>query len=163
MDNNRSKQKIIASFIVIMAVVIVTFGVKWHNKHELSETGASTPTSVSASTQSTPTTSTSSTSTSASYKDGTYTAHAEYYVPHGSEDISVTLTLKDGVVTASNIKNSESDPESAQFQEDFASSYKSYVVGKNINGLNISFIAGASETSQGFNDALRQIANQAKA
>lgn len=105
----------------------------------------------------------SSSSAGTSFKDGSYSASSTYYVPHGSESIKVTLTVKNNVVTDSKIENSEDDPESAQYQEEFASEYKSDVVGKNLGSVNLSFIAGASDTTEGFNQAVQDIANQAKA
>lgn len=105
----------------------------------------------------------SSTPSASAYKDGTYTADGQYYVPHGFEDIKVTLTVKNNTVTDSQIVNSESNYTSAQFQENFASEYKSYVVGKKLTDINLSYVAGASDTTNGFDDALNQIRQQAQA
>ena len=107
----------------------------------------------------------SSTATTANgtYKDGTYTASSSYFVPHSNESIAVSVTLKGGVVTDVSVQNSEGDGESAAYQEDFTASYKSHVVGKKISGLQLSVIAGASDTTQGFNDALSQINSKAQA
>lgn len=99
---------------------------------------------------------------SSSYKDGTYTASSSYYVPHGQESIQVTLTLKNGVVTDSSVTNSETNYESASYQEGFAQEYKSYVVGKNIKDVQLSYVAGASDTTNGFNDAVNSIMSQAQ-
>jgi uncharacterized protein with FMN-binding domain len=123
---------------------------------------ATTPTTSSSTADTSATTSTTSTNAS-SYKDGTYTASSDYYVPHGTEDIKVTLTIKDGVVTDSSIVNSESDHDSATFQEEFASAYKSRVVGQKIAGLQLGSISGASDTTEGFNNAVNQIQSQAQA
>lgn len=102
-------------------------------------------------------------SATSTYKDGTYTADESYYVPHGSEDITVTLTVANGVVTDSSIVNSESDHDSARYQEEFAAEYKSSVVGKSLANLKLSYVAGASDTTDGFNTALDQIRTQAEA
>lgn len=109
------------------------------------------------------TNSSSSSNSSSSFKDGTYTASSDYYVPHGDESIQVSLTLSNGTIASASIKNSEGDRTSAAFQEDFAASYKQYVVGKNISSLRLGVIAGASDTTQGFADALSQIASKAQA
>ena len=100
---------------------------------------------------------------SSGYTDGSFNASSDYYVPSGNETIKVTLTLRSGVVADAQIGNSASDRESARYQQDFASVYKSYVVGKKISNLRIGVIAGASDTSQGFNDALSKIAAKAQA
>lgn len=167
--NTRSKA--VATVMVLLAVVLVTFGVKAYEKRQKSATSLTTapstnttltPTDTTASAP-TDTQQSSSPTTTSSFKDGAYTASSDYYVPHGAENISVTLSIKNGVVTNSSISNSETNPESAQFQEDFASQYKSYVVGKSISGLRLSYVAGASDTAQGFNDAVQQIQTQAQA
>jgi uncharacterized protein with FMN-binding domain len=98
-----------------------------------------------------------------SYKDGTYSATSTYYVPHGSESIQVTLTVKNGTITDAAIANSESDRESAEYQHVFASLYKGSVVGKPLSGFNLDVVAGASDTTDGFNQTVSQIANQAQA
>lgn len=100
--------------------------------------------------------------TTSAYKDGTYTASSDYFVPHGNENIQVSLTLSGGVVTNASIQNSESNDVSASFQQDFAATYKSFVVGKKISGLKLNIISGASDTTQGFNDAVSQIASKAR-
>ncbi len=105
----------------------------------------------------------SSPATTSTYKDGTYNASSDYYVPHGNENIKVSLTLKNGVITNTSITNSEGNDDSARFQEDFASVYKQYVVGKSITGLKLGAISGASDTVQGFNDAVNQIITKAQA
>lgn len=106
----------------------------------------------------------SSTGTSSSgYKDGTFIASSSYYVPHGNENIQVSLTINSGVITNVSIQNSEGDHTSARYQEDFNAVYKNYVVGKKISGLQLSVVSGASDTTQGFNDALSQITSKAQA
>lgn len=103
------------------------------------------------------------TSSTSGYKDGTYSAGASYYVPHSNQSIQVSLTLSNGVITNASIQNSESDPTSASYQQDFASIYKSSVIGQKISRLQLSITSGASDTTQGFNDALRQISMKAQA
>ena len=105
----------------------------------------------------------SSGSSSGTYKNGTFSATSSYRVPHGEESVQVSLTLTNGIVTGASIQNSENDGTSASYQEDFASSYKSQVVGKSISSLALDVIAGASDTTQGFNDAVSQISTEAKA
>jgi hypothetical protein len=97
------------------------------------------------------------------YTDGTFKATSDYYVPSGDETVQVTVTLRNGSISDASIKNSETNSVSSRYQEDFASVYKSYVVGKKISRLQIGAIAGASYTSQGFSDAISQIAAKAKA
>ncbi|HKU18821.1 MAG TPA: hypothetical protein VJP80_06135 [Candidatus Saccharimonadales bacterium] len=165
------QKKILATLAVLVVTVVIVLGVKALTKQETaaaslrSDTGASSTQSASASTTSSSSSSvapSSATSTSG-YKDGTYTAAGSYDSPAGIEDIKVTVTLQAGVVTATSAQNEANDRQSQQFQADFISSYKQYVVGRNISSLQLTNVAGASLTSQGFNDAIDQIKSQAKA
>ena len=96
------------------------------------------------------------------FKDGTYSAAGSYYVPNNKETIQVNLTLASGVITDISLQNSMTDRDSAYYQEQFTAGYKQLVIGKKISGLKINTIAGASDTTQSFNEALRQIAEQAQ-
>jgi uncharacterized protein with FMN-binding domain len=172
---NNTKLKVTSAVVVIVAVVMLTIASTITKAQQSTQSAiistptTSSPTSTTSTSTAAPATtssqssSTTSASTSSGYKDGTYTATSDYYVPHGYEEIQVSLTLKNGIITDSSIQNSEGNGESAQYQEAFASRYKSYVTGKSISGLNLSYVAGASDTTQGFNDAVSQIQNQAKA
>ncbi|HET6924991.1 MAG TPA: hypothetical protein VFH39_04135 [Candidatus Saccharimonadales bacterium] len=170
-----SKRKLAATVLTIF-VIAGTVLVADHMKSELSAAPKTfTPAATSATTNNGAGTTQSSTATGSSgagsatasttsgYKDGTYTAASSYYVPHGNESIQVNVTLSNGVITKSSVQNSEGDPTSASFQENFAASYKSYVVGQKLADLRLGVIAGASDTTQGFANALSQIASQAQA
>jgi|GEM_PF-1790402 len=177
-----SRAKLMATVVavlVVAGVVLFTDRIKAQNntaKVSLSQR-TSTKTSVAGSndnltgsapapsspTSSSGTSGSSSSSSSSGFADGSYTASSEYFVPHSNESIQVNLTLQSGTITGASIQNSENDPTSAVFQEDFASSYKSVVVGRKISGLRLDTVGGASDTTQAFNDALSQIASKARA
>lgn len=170
------QQQAKTKFIVAVVTVIVIAGLVLLADHLKAKptaaataiatsTPAVTPASNSpASTPDTINTDTPTSSTNGStYKDGTYTASSEYYVPDGYEKISVTVSIKDDVIAGSSVINSQGDRDSAEYQQEFTSVYKSYVVGKKVSGLQLRVIAGASDTTQAFNDALRQIASKAQA
>lgn len=161
---NRSKLKLISTVVAVIVIAGIIV-VADHLKSEQAEAGGvRQPSSTVAASNTATTASTADTSApTASYTDGTYTATSDYYVPHGYENIKVTVTIKSGIITSSSIVNSEGDRDSAGYQQDFAAVYQHYVVGKSLNGLSLSRVSGASDTTQGFNDALQQIANQAKA
>ena len=127
-----------------------------------SSAGQSSAVSSGSASGSTPAATTSS-SNASGYKNGTFSATADYHVPDGSETIEVSLTIKSGIVMNASVQNSEYDPTSAQYQESFVSVYKSSVVGQKIRNLQLSVIGGASDTTQGFNDALSQITSKAQA
>ncbi len=103
------------------------------------------------------------TNTDTTFKDGTYTIDDSYQSPGGNEPIKTSITIKDGIVTDTSVKQDPNNDESAQHQADFATEFKSKVIGKAISGLSISRISGASLTTDAFNDALDQIRTKAQA
>lgn len=155
-DNRKAKITVSIATVSVVVIALVLIGLYENAQNKTTASSTATSSKVASSSSSTA-------SASGSYKDGTYSVTTAYYVPHGKETIKVTITLKDGTVTDSAIENSENDPESARFQEDFAAEYKSNVVGKKINSVDVSYVAGASDTAQGFDDALAQIVKQAQA
>jgi len=99
----------------------------------------------------------------ATYTDGTYTAEGSYQTPETVEQISVTLTLADGVVTDVEVTGDPKAPETEQYQGQFIAGIADEVEGKAIDDLNVSRVAGSSLTSGGFNDAVQSIKEQAAA
>jgi uncharacterized protein with FMN-binding domain len=97
----------------------------------------------------------------AGYADGTYSADGHYQSPGGTETIGVTMTLQSGVVTDVQAQTHPSNPNTSRFQGEFASGIAGQVVGKKLDGLNVSKVAGSSLTSGGFNDAVEQIKAEA--
>ncbi len=104
-----------------------------------------------------------SSSSTSSYKDGTYKATAEYYVPHGSNSITVNVSIKDGSITKVSATHDYADRESGMYVDSFDSSISSKAVGQKINGLSLSRVGGASLTTDAFDEVISSIANQAKA
>ncbi|WP_284979694.1 hypothetical protein [Arthrobacter sp. fls2-241-R2A-200] len=96
------------------------------------------------------------------YKDGTYSADGNYTSPNGQETVGVQLTLTGGKVSAVNITTHPTNPNTKKFQGEFASGIAAQVVGKDIDSLNVSKVAGSSLTSGGFNDAVQKIKSEAK-
>lgn len=125
-------------------------------------TSTETPSTTTSTTQST-----TASSNSNGYKDGSYSATASYSVPHGySNDITVKLTLANGVVSAVTTDNSysSSDRESGMYIDAFENAIESAVVGKSLDSLtSLGRVGGASLTTYAFDDAITTIANQAKA
>jgi uncharacterized protein with FMN-binding domain len=94
---------------------------------------------------------------SASYKNGTYTEDGKYTSPGGPQSVTVKLTLADNKVTAVTVTGHATDPTAKSYQAQFVDGISSEIVGKNIDSLNVSRVAGSSLTSGGFNDALKTI------
>lgn len=100
---------------------------------------------------------------SGSYADGTYTAEGSYPTPESVETIDVTLTLEDNVITAVEVTGDPQRPESQQYQSRFIGGISDEVVGKRIDEISVSRVAGSSLTSGGFNQALEAIKAEASA
>jgi uncharacterized protein with FMN-binding domain len=97
-----------------------------------------------------------------SYKDGTYSADGNYVSPNGTETVGVQLTLASGTVTDVQITQHPSNPNTRKFQGEFAGGIAAQIVGKNVDELNVSKVAGSSLTSGGFNQAVEQIKSEAQ-
>jgi hypothetical protein len=97
------------------------------------------------------------------YTNGTYTERGTYRSPGGAESVNVTVTIENDIITAAEVKGSATAGESRQYQSEFISGYKKLVVGKDIDEVKLSRVAGSSLTSNGFNAALERIKADAKA
>ncbi|WP_449415813.1 hypothetical protein [Ochrobactrum teleogrylli] len=93
------------------------------------------------------------------FADGVYTARGTY--GGGPSFLVVTVTLKGDVITTVEVKPQATVPQSLEFQRAFAAAVPKVVVGRPIDRLQVGKLAGSSGTPQGFNDALRQIRDQA--
>jgi uncharacterized protein with FMN-binding domain len=96
------------------------------------------------------------------YQDGQYEATGSYTSPAGPEEVKITLTLKDGVVEATEFEGMAENPISVKLQGQFASGYEALVVGKNIDEIQLDKVSGSSLTPKGFNDAVSKIKEQAR-
>ncbi|CAN7413842.1 FMN-binding protein [Arthrobacter sp. LjRoot78] len=96
------------------------------------------------------------------YKDGTYSADGNYVSPNGTETVGVELTLSGGTVSGVNITQHPSNPNTRKFQGEFAGGIAAQIVGKSLDELNVSKVAGSSLTSGGFNQAVEKIKSEAR-
>lgn len=99
---------------------------------------------------------------SSGYKDGTYSADGNYVSPNGTETVGVELTLSGGTVSGVNITQHPSNPNTRKFQGEFAGGIAAQIVGKKLDELNVSKVAGSSLTSGGFNQAVEKIKSEAR-
>lgn len=158
MEKTSRKQAIITIAVVaitIFAVLAAILLAKKKSNKNLATTDSSTKANTSQETA--------SQASGATFKDGAYKATGSYTSPGGNEQITVNITLKDGVVTDTSATSGANDPTAKQFQGEFIANYKDQVVGKKISVIKLSHVSGSSLTSQGFNSALEQIQQQAKA
>ena len=96
-----------------------------------------------------------------SYADGTYTAEGSYQTPESIETIEVTVTLADGVIEDVEVVGNPTKPESEEYQGRFIGGISDEVVGRSIDEIQVSRVAGSSLTSGGFNEAIEQIKSDA--
>jgi uncharacterized protein with FMN-binding domain len=97
------------------------------------------------------------------YADGTYTAEGSYQTPETVEQISVTVTLENDVITAVEVVGDPQKSESEEYQGEFIGGISDVVVGKDIDEISVSRVAGSSLTSGGFNQAIETIKAEAAA
>ena len=83
--------------------------------------------------------------------------------PGGYDQLGVSVTLQNDIITAATVTNMAGDGRSSRYQNAFIGGFKPYVIGQNIASVNLTYVSGASLTPQGFNDAIQQIMTQAKA
>jgi uncharacterized protein with FMN-binding domain len=95
-----------------------------------------------------------------SYRDGRYRATGWY----GSlpSSIGVSLTLRSNRIRRVKVTPHATDPTSRELQERFARAVGPRVVGKRIDEVRLTRLAGSSGTTLGFNDALRRIRAKAR-
>lgn len=94
------------------------------------------------------------------YADGTYTVRGVY--GGAPSYITVTLTLTSDTISDVTVGlMPDNNDTSRGYQERFAAAAPDQINGKSIDDLTIGIIAGASGCSDGFNDALTKIREQA--
>lgn len=163
-----SMGKLLIPAVVIGAFVIalIAFFALGMNKNNAAvqptpETAMQTTTAPSPTTA--PITGTEAATAASAYKDGEYSATGHYVSPGGPRDVDVTITLDQGVITAATFQGHATDPNSRRFQGEFKANFQPQVVGKNIDDVQVTKVAGSSLSPKGFMDALSQIKNEAKA
>jgi hypothetical protein len=161
----KSNTKMMAIGIIAL-IIIAAIGVGVYqgtSKQPANQVGRVVPTTMTQPTTTTAGQPSPSASVSASaYKDGSYSVTGDYISPGGAEELGVTLTLKNGVITDSVVEPKATRPNSVRFQGIFAENYKPLVIGKNINDVQLAKVSGSSLAPKGFNDAVEKIKAEAK-
>lgn len=160
-ETKRPNAAIVAIIVIVLVAAAAGGGYYLINKKDDTSQVETTSSTTSAGT--TDTSSDTTASSTATYKDGTYDATGTYISPGGQESIAVEVTLANNVITDISATPKAASGESSQYQSEFISGYKSLVVGKNINEVKLSRVAGSSLTSTGFNDAIEQIKTESAA
>ena len=102
-------------------------------------------------------------SSAGTYTDGTYEATGQYATPESVETVDVTLTLAGDTVTDVIVTGDPQAAESSRYQGEFIGGIKDEVVGKKLDEISVSKVAGSSLTSGGFMKAVDAIKSQAQA
>lgn len=97
------------------------------------------------------------------YSDGTYEATGQYATPESVETVDVTVTIAGDTVTDVTVTGDPQAAESRRYQSEFIGGIKDEVVGKKVDEISVSKVAGSSLTSGGFMKALDTIKSEAKA
>lgn len=157
MEQQNKLHPAIAALVVIFLVGISTAAVATLNKKDT----VTSPQLSSTSSQSSTSSATENLTSPSTLRDGRYSANASYATPGGNESIGIALLIKDGTIDDVTLKQQPTGGETAEYQSKFASGYKQLVVGKKVSAVHLSRVAGSSLTSNGFNDALEQIQQNA--
>lgn len=94
------------------------------------------------------------------YGDGTYTVSGQYG-EHSASTLDVSVTVGAGKVTAVEVKPTTSSAISKKYGDDFVKAVPGEVVGKDLKDLKLSVVAGASWTTDAFNQALVNVRGEA--
>jgi uncharacterized protein with FMN-binding domain len=146
-----AKKVLITIGVLVAVAIVIGTAEALSSKHKSVSTAAGSDTSSQ----------TTAAPVSQNYKDGSYSASGSYDSPGGEESIKINVTLQANVITATSAVSGSNSFQSRQYQEEFIGGYKPLVIGKNINTVHLSRVSGSSLTSQGFNEALDAIKNQA--
>ena len=167
-SSNTSPNKAIIGIIVVALIAIAATAViittnKKDDTANTSDNSAMQMADTSDTANDTTDSANSAADSSATFKDGTYTATGSYQTPGGQESIDLTVTLSGNTITDAKVVQNASGGEAAEYQSKFGSGYRSLVVGKKITDVSLTRVAGSSLTPVGFNNAIEDIENQAKA
>ncbi len=99
--------------------------------------------------------------TASGHEDGTYNAIGTY--GGGPSFLDVTVTLSDDIVTDVTVGTMAENETSLGYQERFAAAVPGEVIGKSLDEAEVGKLAGASTCPEGFNDAIAQIREHARA
>ncbi len=165
--DSRNKVFAVVGTVAIVATVGITGLALFVQKDSSANTEAmSQTTSTSNSSTSVPASSNSeATTSSTSYKDGTYTSSAvSYSVPRGGyNSLKATVVINSGKISSVTTSNEVADRESGMYVSNFEGNLSSDAVGQTIGDYSPSRISGASLTTSAFDEALTDIAAQARA
>jgi uncharacterized protein with FMN-binding domain len=160
MEPQQSSSKTIAIIATLLVIVGAVFMFVFNTRQAVSANTQEQTTPTTEPTQPIPPTPIPT--TSGTYKNGTYTAAGSYKSPAGSEEVSVTLTVQNDMISAVSVSGGSPNETSQRFIKALTSGVDAAIVGKNISEVQPTVISGASLTSKGFYTAVEAIKAQAR-
>lgn len=142
--------------IAVLAIVVIAIGFTFLQPNKKPVTEETTRTTAT----NTPTTEV--VTQTNDYQNGAHVATITYLTPIKNEyRLDVSLILENDIVTDAQIiysQGAEKDPNAQRFE----TAYRTEVIGKDIDTINLSRVGGASLTTGAFNNALADIKTDAK-
>jgi uncharacterized protein with FMN-binding domain len=102
------------------------------------------------------------TAPASTYADGTYTKTGYYSAPSGREALTVSVTLKNDIITSSAVSGKSNNKTSQHYIDKFIAGFGAYAIGKDIDRVSMDVVNGASLTPDGYINALATIKTTAK-
>lgn len=97
-----------------------------------------------------------------SYRDGEFTASGTYSSPDGTDEIDVSVTLRNGVIESVSVETNPKSTTGARHQQLFAEGIAGEVEGERIDEVEVGRVNGSSLTGAGFNQAIGRIRQEAR-
>jgi len=141
--------------LAVIALAVFTLGSKPAQKTE-------TPTPTAAEVQVDTTQPSGAVMEKGEYTDGTYEAIGNYTSPAQKEEVAISLTLKDGLVTDATFDGKAVNEISIKMQGKFSEGFSEEVVGKSLDEIALTVVHGSSLTPKGFMEAVEKIKVEAK-
>ncbi len=97
------------------------------------------------------------------FVNGNYTTSVSYLTPsRSSHSMDITVTIENDVISNSSIVYDNGDGPSNSHQRRFDAAYKTEVIGMQLDEVALSRVAGASLTTESFNEAVTTIEVEAR-
>jgi len=161
-QNSNTVKQVITTIALVVVILLVVWFMK--NRDEAPAPAATEPTqTIDTETPTTENTTSEEPATPVTrrYANGTYSATGNYISPAGTEEIDLTITVKDDVVVSAQFTGKATHQTSQFMQGKFKDGFSEMVVGKTVDSVNLTVVNGSSLTPKGFMEALNKIKGEA--
>ena len=165
MESSNNKRATTTTIIILLATALLISGaVFFSQQNDPKDTANKTKITKTEDTKKQTTQNIPTNNMATKYKEGSYSATGQYQSPGGGQEIKIRITLgNDGTITDTSAEGDDKSSDSRFYQSSFISKYKDKVVGKNIDEVKLDRVGASSLTPIGFNNALEDIKQEAKA